>query len=117
MNTADRAYLGLAVLAGCFIAYVELHTTEVTATLGLLIVVGLFLGFARRRLFWLWAVVIGASVPVAYVAAVIFNITPRELPQPEGIITDVLVGAFTVAASMIAAAIGAMIARSVSRTA
>lgn len=40
MNTADRAYLGLAVLAGCFIAYVELHTTEVTATLGLLIVVG-----------------------------------------------------------------------------
>jgi len=54
---------------------------------------------------------------VAYVAAVIFNITPRELPQPEGIITDVLVGAFTVAASMIAAAIGAMIARSVSRTA
>ncbi len=117
MTAAERAYFLLALVAGWFIATVELHTTEVTITVGLLIVLGLLLGFASRRLFWLWAVVIGGSVPAAYIAAAIFHLTPRELPQPEGIGTDVGVGFFTVAASMIAAAIGAAIAKATSRTA
>jgi hypothetical protein len=117
MTAPERACLALALLAGCFIATVELHATEVTATLGLLIVLGLLLGFASPRRFWLWALVIGGSVPAAYVSAAIFHITPRELPQPEGIVTNVGVGVFTVSAAMIATAIGAAIARSASRTA
>ncbi len=117
MTASERACLGLTILAGTFVGIVELHTTEVTATVGLLVVLGMLLGFSSRRLFWLWAVVVGGSVPAAYVVAAIFHITPRELPQPEGLATDVGVGVLTVAATMVAAATGAAIARSTSTTA
>jgi hypothetical protein len=103
--------LALALLGGALIGYVELHTTEVTPTVALIVLIGVLLGFGSRRYFWLCGVIVGASVPLAYVAAALFGITPVERPQPAGELTYVEVGAFTIAVAVIASASGAAIAR------
>ena len=107
MTRSERACLALALLAGGFVATVELHTTEVTLTIAVLAGSSLILGFVGPRWFWLWGVFLGSSVPGAYLAAAILQITPRELPQPVGIATDIEVGLFTIAVATIASAIGA----------
>ena len=117
MPASDRICLVLALGAAAFIGFVELHSTEVTPTVGLIVLAASLLGFARRRWHWVWGTLIGAAVPAAYVFAAVFGVTPREWPQPEGFATDVGVGTFTLAAGLIASALGAMLSKASSRLA
>jgi hypothetical protein len=105
----------IVLLAGAFIGDVELHTTEPTVTVALIGLFGLLAGFAQPRLFWLSGLILGASVPAAYAFAATVHFAPREWPQPEGVLTNLSVGAFTLVVGLIAACVGAMAARATAR--
>jgi hypothetical protein len=116
MTASDRACFGLAVLAGSYAGVTGLHATDMSPVLGLLVVTGALLGFAGRRLFWLWALVVGGSVPLADCAAALFHVTRSDMSLAEGFATDFAFGTIAVAVAMIAAAAGASLALVTSRT-
>jgi hypothetical protein len=107
----ERVCLGLAGGAALFTGFVELHATEVSATLGLIIVSGILLGFAERHRFWLWGVVVGLAVPVAHVMDVSLRTIPGGRGDPLGLATIPLLGLLTVGVAVIASGAGALLAR------
>lgn len=112
MEPLDRSCLGLSFLAACFVGFVELHTTEVSATLATILVTGTLLGFARPRLFWVWALPLGGAVPFAYAVAVLLAITPASWPQPGGLLCYVGIDLVTLGVAMLACGSGALVSNS-----
>jgi len=111
MRANDWAVACIVLLASAFVGYVELHTTEPSVTVAFIVAFALLAGVAKRRLCWLSGLVIGGAVPAAYAFAALAHVRPREFPQPDGLLTNISVGAFTVIVGVVAAACGATIAR------
>lgn len=65
----------LAVALGLGIGWLDLHTTEVTATILALLLAGLVLGIAQPRAAWRWAVVLALGLPA--MAAVGYQLQMR----------------------------------------
>jgi hypothetical protein len=114
LRRLDLAAIAVSLAAASFVGFIELHTTEVTATIATLLLTGGLLGFASPRLFWLWPILLGSAVPLSYGVAAVVGIAPREIPQPDSVTTHVAVGAFAIVVAGIASGIGAMLARSTS---
>ncbi len=62
-------YLGIVV------GWLDSRATEVSASVLMLLTFGFFAGFARPRLAWLWALLLGIWVPVFAVAASSLRVT------------------------------------------
>lgn len=111
MDARERACLALTILCALFVGDVALHSTEVTADLALLGVLGAVLGFASARLFWLWSALLGAAVPLAYTFASVAAIVPRGWPEPPGALTYAAIAAVATGTALVAGAAGAALAR------
>jgi hypothetical protein len=67
MNAATRRSrytVGLAVVLGLGIGWLDLHTTEVSVTILALLSTGLLLGLLQPIAAWRWAVLLGLGLPV-----------------------------------------------------
>lgn len=97
----------LALLAAVIIDAVDVHATEVQATLMVLLPATFLLGLLHPRRAWLWALIIGLSIPLTYLLAGPLGIVTAEPPSPPYTGLIVLVPAFigTYAGVLAAAAI------------
>ena len=105
MNRRDWTCLGLALIAGGFAATVDMHATDVQATVLTLLVLGVLLGFAQPRRWWLWGIAEGGTIPLAYVVAPSLGITPRAWPEP-----STFAALLAVLPAFVATALGAALA-------
>jgi hypothetical protein len=106
MSRRDWTCLGLAVAAGAFATYVDTNSAEVQPTVLSLLVMGVLLGFAQPKRWWLWGLVTGATLPLAYGGAALAGVSLRWWPQP-----NVGASALAIVPSMIAAGFGAFVAK------
>ena len=73
-----------ALFLGIVTGWIDVASTEVQLPAILLIVFGLFLGFARPRDAWQWGLILGIWVPLLQSAAVIGGIEPYRPGQTIG---------------------------------
>jgi hypothetical protein len=59
----------LAIVFGFVAAYIDLHTSEVTVTVFVLLVFGFILGLSQANQAWRWAIILGIWVPIAQITA------------------------------------------------
>jgi hypothetical protein len=59
----------LAVFLGLIVGWFDLHTDEVSLTILLLVVLAMFLGFAKPKHAWRWALLLAVWVPLGGLAA------------------------------------------------
>jgi hypothetical protein len=78
----DLAILPLVVAAATFTGWVDINAREVQPTVALLLLFTALLAFARPYRPWRWALLMGASIPLAYVLAPLLGIAPRAQPEP-----------------------------------
>jgi len=74
----DAACAALAAAAGLGIGWLDLHTTEVTVTVVLLLAAGFALGLWRPRAAWRWAVLIAMGLPVTAAVAKVSGLRTAE---------------------------------------
>jgi hypothetical protein len=111
VSSRDYAAFVLAIAAGAYAGFIELHTTEVSATLITVLIVSSLLGFGNPRWFALWAAIVGLSVPASYGVAALIGVTPTSWPEPPGLGTYLFMGAVTLATAAAAGAAGALLSR------
>ena len=115
MTSRNLAYASAALLAGALCGFVDLRTTEVTSTLVVLLFCGFVLGLVRPRRFWLFALILGACVPLAHVAGPFLRIRPAESDHMGGLAGTIAVGAFAAFVAACGAGTGALIAAATGR--
>jgi hypothetical protein len=72
----------LALILGLLIGYVDLHNDEVWAALILLLPVTFLFGWVWPQRAWLWALLLGAGIPVGYLLALLTGQTISCQPSP-----------------------------------
>jgi hypothetical protein len=88
-----------ALFLGLVIGWLDLHSVEVQPTVLLLLVFGLFLGFAQPRHAWRWALLLAIWVPLGGFAAQVAGLRTAAPAEP-GVIASfiafipALVGAY-----------------------
>lgn len=96
----DLVCVVLATVSGLGIGWLDLHTTEVIATIVPLLAAGLVLGLLRPRAPWRWAMLIALGLPVMAAVAKLTGMPTAEPVQLDPRITLValalaLLGSYT----------------------
>ncbi len=71
-----------ALICGMLTGYVNLTATEVQAPMFCLLLFGFVLGLYQPKGAWRWALIVGLSVPLSYVAALISRFKVADAPHP-----------------------------------
>jgi hypothetical protein len=89
LNQASRSWLSpydsictaVALALGLVIGWLDLHTTEVAATIVPLLAVGLLLGMLQPIAAWRWAVLVVVGLPIMAGLARLTGVETAEPPQ------------------------------------
>ena len=73
--------LSITILFGTLVGWLDLTNTEVQVTVGALLFAGFMVGLMRPSHAWLWASILGFSVPAAQAIALLTGFRP---PYPYG---------------------------------
>lgn len=79
---ATALYTSLALLCGLFAGWIDFQTTEIQATLLVVLIGSAALGFIQPRGAWRWAILIALGLPLAYSLFPLFGLLPKEQPNP-----------------------------------
>lgn len=82
----------LAIVIGLGIGWLDLHTTEVSVTIGALLLAGLFMGLLQPAAAWRWAVLLALGLPVMGVAALLLHLPTAEPVHPDPRIAFIALG-------------------------
>ena len=94
MRNKTTLVIGLAILGSLFTGYIDSHASEVQATLMVMLPITFVLGFIQPKQAWLWALIVGLSVPLSYLVVLITG-AHYSNPPPNGFTTLIaLVPAF-----------------------
>ncbi len=85
MRNRTALMMGLALIGALFIGYIDSRASEVLATLMIMLPIAFALGFIEPRRAWLWALIIGLSVPVTYLF--VLSTGQRYADPPSGYMT------------------------------
>ena len=66
MRTQTTLVLVLAIIGSVFVGYIDSHATEVQATLMVMLPITFALGFIQPKRAWLWALIVGFSIPAGF---------------------------------------------------
>ncbi len=80
-RAAGLPYL-LAGALGLFAGWVDFHSQEVQPCVLCLLVGGVAMGLAYPKRAWRWGVVLGVSIPVAWITGLALGGTPAFMPRP-----------------------------------
>ncbi len=88
-----------AIFLGIIVGWFDLRTDEVSLTILLLVVFGLFLGFSQPRHAWRWALLLALWVPLGGFVAQAWGLKNIVVPEPNWLPTlfafvPALVGAY-----------------------
>jgi hypothetical protein len=72
----------LALFLGLMIGWIDLRSVEVQPTVLLLLVFGLFLGFAQPRHAWRWAVILAVWIPLGGLVALVAGLRTPAPAEP-----------------------------------
>ena len=73
-----------ALFLGIVVGWLDRNASEVQGTVLLLLVFGLFMGFAQPKHAWRWALILGAFVPLMGFAAAAFGLKPFTVNETIG---------------------------------
>jgi len=94
MRTKTMVVIVLALIGSGFTGYIDSHASEVQATLMVMLPITFSLGFIQPKRAWLWALIVGLSVPVSYLLVLVSGAHYNN-PPPNGFTTLIaLVPAF-----------------------
>jgi hypothetical protein len=94
MRTQTTLVLILAIIGSIFVGYIDSHATEVQATLMVMLPITFALGFIQPKRAVLWALIVGLSIPGAFLWHLAMGRT-YAAPPPNGFTTLIaLVPAF-----------------------
>jgi hypothetical protein len=96
----DRSSMVLAVVLGLAVGWLDIHTTEVSVTIGALLAAGVLCGLVQPRAPWRWAVALALGLPVVAAAARLAAVVTPEPIRLDPRVTVVaaafaLVGCYT----------------------
>ena len=80
MRTPTTLVLVLAIIGSVFVGYIDSHATEVQATLMVMLPITFALGFIQPKRAWLWALIVGFSIPVGFLWHMLMGATYVEPP-------------------------------------
>lgn len=66
MRNRTLIVVGLALIGAVVVGTIDSHASEVQATLMIMLPITFALGFIEPKRAWLWALIIGLSVPLSY---------------------------------------------------
>jgi len=101
----------LAVALGLGVGWLDLHTTEVAATVLALLLAGLLLGYLQPKSAWRWAVLLALGLPAVAASGRLLG-----LPTAEPIRLDVRIALVAFAFALVGCYSGALARRALGRS-